>query len=73
MKGRSSLTKVSLFNIVSRVKAKSDMYNFEIEFDVNSEIFPVAPKELYKMVLTDTISDEPTSDGDYYSIVDSDS
>ena len=49
------------------------MYNFDIELDINSEIFPMKKGELYSLKLTDTISEDTMSDKDFYSVIDSDS
>ena len=45
-----------LFGLVSRIGAKSQVNRLEIELDVNSEIYPMAAGEFYKMVLASSVN-----------------
>ena len=42
--------------LVSRIGAKSQVNRLEIELDVNTDIYPMAAGEFYKMVLASSVN-----------------
>ena len=42
--------------LVSRIAASSQVNRLEIELDVNSEIYPMAAGEFYKLVLATSVN-----------------
>jgi len=52
---------------VSRVEAKSEVNKFEIELDVNTDIYPMEKDALYSMVITSSLTQDASEEFDIFA------
>ena len=52
----------SLIFLVSRIKGKSEIYEFEIELDVNTDIYSIEQKQYYMIALASSLKGEMGDD-----------
>ncbi|XP_058069380.1 DNA-directed RNA polymerases II and V subunit 8A-like [Magnolia sinica] len=55
------------FDKVSRIVAKSEQFDMDLQLDVNIEIYPLRVDEKFKMVLAPTLSLDGTPDSGYFT------
>jgi DNA-directed RNA polymerase I, II, and III subunit RPABC3 len=56
-----------LFYIVSRIEAKSEVNKFDIELDVNTEIYPMEKDAHYAMVLATSLNQDGSEEFDIFT------
>ena len=61
---------LTCFCVVSRIEGKTEVYEFDVVLDVNTELYPMAKGDFYKISLASATSMDGEAN-DYYSIVDS--
>ena len=59
---------IKIYQIVTRIEGKTEVYEFEISLDVNTDLYPVSKGEFYKICIATPASMDDESN-DYYSIV----
>ncbi|KAL3832982.1 hypothetical protein ACJIZ3_007718 [Penstemon smallii] len=55
-----------VYDKVSRIKAKSEDLVFELELDVNSELYPMLTGEKYRMLISNTLNMDASAVTEYF-------
>ena len=61
---KGKLSQTYAYSLVSRVVARSEVMNIEVEFDVNTDIYPMEEVAYYSMVIANSVNLDGTGEFD---------